>query len=99
MAVDEDASGDQACAEPRPAAGANLSITGQVYLEETGPVVWTGPCQGTLTVEAAAVAESEATDDDTWGRGLVISAIVLAGLAILCLSLALLTAPRRGRTS
>jgi hypothetical protein len=86
----EDASGTDECSAAPPPAGADLSVTGQVYMEETGPVVWTGPCQGTLTI-AAAAAPVEATHEDTWGRGLAISGGVLAGLAVLCLAAALIT--------
>jgi len=93
LAVDDGASGDDECAGTRPAAGSDLSLTGQVYREETGPVVWTGPCQGTLTVQDAAAVEAS-TGEDAWGRGLAISAVVIAGLAVLCFLLALLTKPR-----
>jgi hypothetical protein len=89
MAVGEGASDADECTEPLPAEGSDLSLTGHVYMEETGPVVWTGTCQGTLTVEAAAPAS--ATDEDPWGRDLELSAAVLAAAAFVCLALALTT--------
>ena len=91
LAVGKAAAEDE-CSGERPAAGSNLSLTGQAYLEDTGPVVWTGPCQGTLTVVAATPAGAEAADDSdegTWEDGLVFSGAVLAALALLCLVLAL----------
>jgi len=94
MAVGDGGSGDDECAEERPTAGADLAVTGQVYLEETGPVVWTGLCQGTLTVEAAATGDDASADDDPWARGIALSIVVLAGLAVMCLALVLFTTPR-----
>ncbi len=95
MTVVEAATDEESeCSGDPPPAGADLSLTGHVYEEELGPVVWTGPCQGTLTfdeAEAAAPAApaAERADEDTWGRGLAISGGVLAALAVLCLAVAL----------
>ena len=97
MAAD-DGSSDDPCSSAQPAAGTNLSLTGQTYLEDTGPVVWTGTCQGTLTIEAAA-PELVPTEEDPWARGITISIVVLAGLAVLCLALVPVPARRRDRTA
>jgi len=97
MAVVE-GSANPECNQDQPPDGSDLSLTGHVYREETGPVVWTGLCQGTLTIVAPSEPDV-AADDDDWGRGLTISAVVLAGLAVLCLALVPLTAAQRARRS
>jgi hypothetical protein len=98
MTVGEDGAAGEDCRADAPPAGADVSLTGHVYEEETGPVVWTGPCQGALTVEAAATAATEASsDEDAFGHWLAVSAVVLAGLAILCLALLPLNARRLER--
>jgi hypothetical protein len=94
MAVSEDASSTDQCSGARPAAGSDLSLTGQAYLEDTGPVVWTGPCQGTLTIVPSAPA-AEPSEADPWGTELRVGAAVLGGLAILCLALIPLNARRQ----
>jgi hypothetical protein len=99
MAVVEPPATADECNALSPATGVNLKLTGQVYMEETGPVVWTGPCQGTLTIEAAPAADDVTTPEDRWGRGLAISVVALAALALLCLALAPITARRSGRIS
>jgi hypothetical protein len=80
----------------QPPAGSDLSVTGHVYLEETGPVVWTGPCQGTLTV-VAQTAPAVTDDSDALDRGVRISAAVLIAVAVVCLALVPITARRRDR--
>jgi hypothetical protein len=93
MAVVEDS--PDGCRTAVPPAGVDLSLTGHVYEEETGPVVWTGLCQGTVTVEAAAAGEPEVASTDGWGIGLGIATGVLVVLAVVLLACVPIAARRR----
>jgi hypothetical protein len=86
------------CTIASPPAGANLSLTGRAYIDDGAPVVWTGPCQGELTVvDAPAAAEESETeaDADLWAPELRLAAMVLAGGAAVCLALAAIVGHRR----
>jgi hypothetical protein len=86
--------GTDECAGSQPAAGVDLSLTGHTYVDDGATVVWTGPCQGELTVvEGEMAGAAEAEEDDDLQPALGISAVILIVLAAVCLALALLGGP------